>query len=224
MKMPDETGDDLDQGAAPLGTLPDADEEIQVTGVEALPEDAPPPSATGDGEDLAPAPEPETTPGLLQRQGSGERAASLQARIAQLEEDLLRARADFENYRKRQERERVDQIRVASARLRRDLLPGLDNFKRAMDSEEKEETPSESFRDGIRLIYQQFLRTLEEAGLTAIRTEGEKFDPNCHEAVASRETTEKEADTILEELEPGYRFRDRLLKPARVLVAVRRRS
>jgi molecular chaperone GrpE len=177
------------------------DQEIEITEVQGLPSDAPPPSAR-------PEPEPEE-----------ESRAALSTAIEKLEDDLLRVRADFENYRKRQEKGRAEFARQATAGLVEQLLPVIDNFKRALAVADEGDGRESGYRDGVRLIYKQFMEIMEAAGLETIQSEGQPFDPNYHEAVALEPTAEVEANIVLEELEPGYRFRDRLLKPARVRVS-----
>jgi len=204
---------DLDESDGSQG------EEIEITSVEAVDADAPPPSAgtapsermAGEGEDVS---GDEPSPGEVrdERQEAAER-------IAALEDDLLRIRAEFDNFRKRQQRERGEILRHASAGLMERLLPALDNFTRAMDAPGDEEATG-GFRDGISMIFKQLVEILQHEGLQPIATTGEMFDPNLHEAVAREETGEVEPNTITLELEPGYRFHDRLLKPARVRVAV----
>jgi molecular chaperone GrpE len=216
--------DDL-RGPAGEWNLDESDgspgEEIEITSVEAVDADAPPPSA------LATPPGDEAGPGDGDGANTGEASSGdgqdgqerAEARIAGLEDDLLRLKAEFENFRKRQQKERAEILRHASAGLMERLLPALDNFKRAMDAPDDEEAMA-GFRDGIAMIFKQLVAVLEHEGLQPIATCGEMFDPNLHEAVAREETAEVEANTITLELEPGYRFHDRLLKPARVRVAV----
>jgi molecular chaperone GrpE len=196
-------------------------EEIEITSVEAVDVDAPPPAAGSAAGDEAAA---STTGGAEAAEGESPRSGLAEpddpaARIAALEDDLLRIRAEFENFRKRQQRDRAEFMRHASAGLMERLLPALDNFKRAMDAPEDKEAMA-GFRDGISMIFRQMLDVLENEGLEPIATCGELFDPNLHEAVAREATGEVAPNTITLELEPGYRFKDRLLKPARVRVAV----
>jgi molecular chaperone GrpE len=198
-------------------------EEIEITSVEAVDADAPPPSA-GDQSSETDGGQAEASfqsggEGAPDSAVPGEDGAPAGDQIAGLEDDLLRIRAEFENFRKRQQRERTEILRHASSGLMERLLPALDNFKRAMDAPAEDEATA-GFRDGITMIFRQFLDVLEREGLQRIPTCGEMFDPNLHEAVAREETGEVEPNTITLELEPGYRFQDRLLKPARVRVAV----
>jgi molecular chaperone GrpE len=196
-------------------------EEIEITSVEAVDVDAPPPSAGGSaGDDSGESIDRGENAGEDEAAGAaGDEQEDPAARITALEDDLLRIRAEFENFRKRQQRDRAEFLRHASAGLMERLLPALDNFKRAMDAPVDEEAMA-GFRDGITMIFRQILDVLENEGLEPIATCGEMFDPNLHEAVAREETGEVEPNTITLELEAGYRFKDRLLKPARVRVAV----
>ena len=183
------------------GPAPADDQEIEITEVQGLPSDAPPPSAR---------------PGPDVEDGSGQ---APREEIESLEQDLLRVRADFENYRKREEKGRSEFARQATAGLVEKLLPVIDNFKRALAVPEEGEGEESGYRAGIRLIYKQLMEVMEAAGLESIASEGQPFDPNYHEAVALEQTSEVEANMVLEELEPGYCFRNRLLKPARVRVS-----
>ena len=187
--------------------------EPEILEVEGLPEDAPPPAGT----------DRESSEDAVQDLVAGEVEADevqfLRRRVASLEEDLLRVRADFENFRKRQDRERSEFARLAAAELVRQVLPVIDNFRRALDEEETE-GGSDGYRKGVQMIFDQLQEVLRKAGLTPIETAGQPFDPTVHEAVEREETTEVEANTVTEELEPGYLFQDRLLKPALVRVAV----
>jgi molecular chaperone GrpE len=195
------------------------EDEIEITEIQGLPADAPPPAAG-----VAPEPRQDEDPAA---EGAAQTAAgqeggdleSLRAELQQAQDEALRVRADFENYRKRQVRERADFARHAAADLVASLLPVLDNFNRALALEPAAEE-AESYREGIRLIHRQLAEALAGAGLAPIETDQQPFDPSLHEAVAREETDAVPPNTITAELEPGYRFRDRLLKPARVRVAV----
>lgn len=145
----------------------------------------------------------------------------LRAEVATLRDELLRARADFENFRKRQERERLEFARRAAVDLVEQLLPILDNFRRALTAADGAGSgEGAAWLAGVRLIEAQLLDTLGRAGLQPVAALGRPFDPHVHEAVAREESTAVEPGTVTAELEPGWLFRDRLLKPARVRVAV----
>ena len=142
---------------------------------------------------------------------------ALASEKADLQDRLLRTRAEFDNARRRAERERSDFLQFASMELVRELLPVLDDFERAL----KNEGASADYAKGVELIYQRLFDTLRKVGLEPLETEGRKFDPNLHEAVQRVETSDAEDQTILSEFQRGYNFKGRLLRPAMVKVAVK---
>ena len=139
------------------------------------------------------------------------------AEKAELQERLLRARAEFENARRRAERERLDFLQFAAMDMVRDMLPILDDFERAL----KVDTADRDYAKGVELIYQRMADTLKKLGLEPIETAGQKFDPNLHQAVERVQTEEAEDQAILGEFQRGYNFKGKLLRPAMVRVAVR---
>jgi molecular chaperone GrpE len=128
-----------------------------------------------------------------------------------------RLAADFENYKRRTRQELADRTQYANEELLRKLLPILDNFKRALDH--APDGIDRGWFEGIKLVARQFEETLQAQGLAAIPAVGEKFDPTQHEAIASEETDEHEEGTVVEELQPGYRLHNRVLRPTLVKVA-----
>ena len=132
----------------------------------------------------------------------------------------VRLQADFENYKKRVEKERDADQRHASARVVQNLLPVLDNFERAIASATGDDAGS-SFHRGVQLIFRQILDELRREGLEAIDTVGEPFDPELHEAVATEEHSDLPHQTIMEELQRGYTLYSRLLRPALVKVSTK---
>jgi molecular chaperone GrpE len=141
----------------------------------------------------------------------------LQAEIADLQDRLLRRQAEFENFRRRVERDRSDFLQYAGMEVVREILPVLDDFERAL----KADSSGDSYRKGVELIYQRLLETLKKIGLEPIEsTIGSEFDPNLHQAVVRFETEEAPDHTILEEFSQGYNFKGKLLRPAMVRVAV----
>jgi len=147
----------------------------------------------------------------------------LQTALAESQDALLRRQADFENYRKRVERERTESYNRVVAEAARKLLPVMDNLSRALDAERSvESSESEEFRHflhGVQLISKQLSEVLESFGVQPIAAVGERFDPHIHEAVVTEPSDEHEPDTVIEELARGYRIGDRLLRPAMVKVA-----
>ena len=138
------------------------------------------------------------------------------------EERLLRLRADFENLRKRIERERDEYHRHATASLVARLLPVLDNFERALAAA-RQSGRADPLLDGLALIQRQLLEELRREGLRPVECLGQPFDPSVHEAVATDATSRLPVNTVLEELQRGYYFDDRLLRPALVRVSVSER-
>jgi molecular chaperone GrpE len=129
---------------------------------------------------------------------------------------LARLQAEFENARKRATREQQDFREYAVADAIKALLPTLDSFERALQTGPAEKS---EFRGGIELIYKQLQDALLKLGLRAIPAKGEPFDPHLHEAIEMVETTDAEDHQILEELQRGYKLKDRLLRPSMVKVA-----
>ena len=141
---------------------------------------------------------------------------SLRAENQQLKDRYLRTLADFENFRKRNEREKADFFRHALGAVLKDLLPVLDNFDRALDHAEE----GDEFHKGVLLIYKQLFDVLRRHGLRTIEESGIHFDPNIHEAVMREEDSSVPSHTVTAVLQKGYFLHDRLLRPAMVKVAV----
>jgi molecular chaperone GrpE len=135
---------------------------------------------------------------------------------AELQDRVLRSQAEFQNFRKRMERERSELFEYASMEAVRALLPVLDDFERSL----KAESADKEYVKGMELIYQRFYEGLKKLGLEPIISEGEAFDPHVHHAVDMVETEEAPPDTVLEEFQRGYNFKGRMLRPAMVKVAV----
>jgi molecular chaperone GrpE len=138
---------------------------------------------------------------------------------AELYERLLRKQAELENFRRRAQREKEEFRQRATEDLIRDLLPVLDGFERAL-SQRAPEVP-ESFYQGMELIHRQLLDVLARAGLEAIETRGQLFDPHYHQAIETVEEAGRRDHEIVEELQRGYKLKHRLLRPAIVKVAVK---
>jgi molecular chaperone GrpE len=138
-------------------------------------------------------------------------------RIAELEQQLQRVAADFDNFRKRTEDEKKSVYAIAQATTLLELTPVLDNFRRATDHL-PEHLQGDNWVTGVLYIEKQLEQIFEEHGVTKIKTVGEAFDPQLHEAV-STESSDQPAQTILGELESGYLLGDKVLKPAKVKVS-----
>ncbi|HWZ33014.1 MAG TPA: nucleotide exchange factor GrpE [Bryobacteraceae bacterium] len=140
----------------------------------------------------------------------------LAAEKAELQDRVLRAQAEFQNLKKRTERERLELFEYASMEAVRTLLPVLDDFERAM----KTESADKEYVAGIELIYSRFYEALKKLGLEPLESAGKPFDPQIHHAVDMVETDEAPDHTVLDEFQRGYNFKGRLLRPAMVKVAV----
>lgn len=198
--------------------------------------DSPPsgdPSAEGDppGEDEVHLEEEEPAP----KQGGGNAmlAAMIQAKneaVAALEqtqkeakslhERLLRVSADFDNYKKRQSRERAEAVKFANEGLLKELLPVLDNMERAIQAARANtEAGAGAVVEGVEMVHRQFMDALGRFGVVGFSALGQRFDPARHEAVAQREDTSVPSQTVIEEYQRGYLLHDRLVRPAMVVVS-----
>ncbi|MFQ5816923.1 MAG: nucleotide exchange factor GrpE [Terriglobia bacterium] len=171
-----------------------------------------------DEENATPKPADETATGAEPSQEDSYK--KLQAEYEVLYDQLLRRQADFENYRKRTKREQQEFRQWAEADLVLALLPVLDGFERAL-SMSSENAHSEEYRKGVKLIYKQLVDTLSHRGLKPVKALGETFDPYLHHALERIESPDFRDQEVIEELQQGYTFKERLLRPALVKVAVR---
>jgi molecular chaperone GrpE len=143
--------------------------------------------------------------------------AGLQADLDRFRDLALRSQADFENYKKRAAREKEDAVKYANSSLLQRLVSILDNFELGLAAAKTEGAQSAIY-SGMILVQKQLNDLLEENGLQAIEAEHKKFDPNLHEAIA-HEASETPEGTVIRQARRGYRFKDRLLRPARVVVS-----
>jgi len=150
----------------------------------------------------------------------------VEAENAELKDRLARRQADFENYRKRVDRERGETYNRVVADIATKLLPVVDNLKRALEAESTvESSESDEFRhflSGVDLIYKQLNGVLDALGVKPIAAVGEQFNPHVHEAVVTEATDDYEPDTVMQEIVAGYRLGDKLIRPALVKVATRK--
>ena len=135
-------------------------------------------------------------------------------------ERLVRATADFDNFRKRSTREKQESIRFANEALLEKLIPVLDNFDMALAAAQNGKgEATQSLQTGINMIYQQFRQTLKDFGLEEIDATGKPFDPNVHEAVSQRDSEDVPEGQVVQQLRKGYMLRERLIRPATVIIA-----
>ena len=129
---------------------------------------------------------------------------------------VLRLTADYDNYRKRAQREKEDVRQFANQGLLEKLLPVLDNFEMAITAVKNADP---SIKDGVQMIYDQLFAVLKDSGMEPIDAMGEPFDPNLHEALSQEETSDVNEGTVVQQVQRGYKLNERLVRPARVVVA-----
>ncbi len=144
--------------------------------------------------------------------------AKLASDLNELRQTLMRRQADFDNYRKRIEKERAEDSRRATARVIEGLIPIIDGFEHALAAHREAEY--ENYRKGFELIYRQLVDNTTRLGVERIDPLGKPFDPHLHQAMDRTETDQHEDGTILQVFQPGYIFHGRVLRPAMVRVAV----
>jgi len=150
--------------------------------------------------------------------GNEPETAKLLNELDDLRQTLLRRQADFDNYRKRIERERAEDSKRATARLMEGLIPVIDGFEHALAAHREKEY--EVYRRGFELIYKQLVDNITKLGVERIDPMGKQFDPHLHQAMDRLETSDHEDGTVVQVFQPGYMFHGRVLRPAMVRVAV----
>jgi len=172
----------------------------------------------------APTKDPETpeTAAAPVTAGEIEQFKNRAAKADEFYDQLLRKAADLDNFKKRVTREKLEAAKFANEALLQKLVPVLDNFDMALAAADNaDSTAAQSLRTGVHMIYQQLKSALAEAGLEEIDATGKPFDPNQHEAISQKETAEVSEGQVVQQLRKGYKLRDRLLRPASVVVAKR---
>ncbi|MFB4326561.1 nucleotide exchange factor GrpE [Priestia sp. BR_2] len=143
----------------------------------------------------------------------------LQAELQEQQQRTLRVQADFDNFRRRTQKEKEDLGKYASSKLITELLPVIDNFERALQA--SEENPEfESFSKGVNMIFRQLESVLATEGLSAMKSVGEPFNPEYHQAIMQVESDEYEEGIVVEEVQKGYMLKDKVLRPAMVKVSM----
>lgn len=145
-------------------------------------------------------------------------AEQLQKQAEENHQQFLRARADLENARRRARKEKEDALKYAVVPLLDSLLPVLDNFERALEAADQNDN-AQVLQEGVEMVYRQFLSVLSQAGLTMIEAEGKPFDPHEHNAVMQVESDVHEPGMVVEELQAGYRYLDRVIRPSMVKIS-----
>lgn len=190
----------------PKRSTPDARETISTPDDE-IPEATEDSAGEAENDQAKPGPDP-----LEQRD----------RRVEELETDLKRLQAEFENYRKRMEREWSDRVKLAGERVMADILPVLDTFDKALD-DAKNNGDAKSLRKGLESIHRQLVQVLQREGLRDIRTDGD-FDPFMHEAMMREETEEGRDGRVLEVFQKGYTLGPKVIRTAKVKVSTRKEA
>jgi molecular chaperone GrpE len=147
-----------------------------------------------------------------------EKIESLEKQIEEYKDKLLRKAAEFENYKRRSENDQLNMINYSGENLIIKLLPVIDDFERSLQHMENAKD-IDSIRDGIKLVYDKFMKILGDQGVKKIEAVGEPFDVNYHEAVMQRKDDSVPAHTVLDELEKGYLYKDRVIRHTKVIVS-----
>ena len=154
-----------------------------------------------------------------EQQAANENApVDLEIELQQANDRTLRAFAELENYRKRANREIDDMRKYAPASLVRDMLAVWDNMGRALEAVEQNHNP-EAFVEGVRMVYDQFVQTLERHHCTKIEAVGQSFDPNVHESIAQMPSEDVPAGAVLYESQVGFKLYDRVVRPTQVVIS-----
>jgi len=140
----------------------------------------------------------------------------LQQEKDEIYEKMIRLQAEYDNFKKRTQKEKQSERKYKAQEVVNELLPAIDNFERALQVEVTGETAS--FLEGMEMVYRQFKDALTNQGVEEIETVGTEFDPNIHHAVMQVEDEEKDSNIIVEELQKGYMLKDRVIRPAMVKV------
>jgi molecular chaperone GrpE len=152
-----------------------------------------------------------------------EQLEALKIRAAKADENwerLLRVTADLENFKKRAQREREEALKFANESVFKKLIPVLDNLDMALTAAaQNQNSTAQSLQTGVNMIHQQLRAALAETGLEEVDATGKPFDPNWHEAVSQQESKDVPEGQVLQQLRKGYKLRDRLIRPATVIVA-----
>ena len=239
-----DSDEEADPNASSEAPLSDDDHDViendgqDLTGrlEEEVDSNATAPAVDLDSPPIHPSAQADGSPGDIAPQSGGPEVAELvatraelrrlEAEVKELRDSVARRQADFENYRKRTDRERAATYNRVVADIAAKLLPVLDNLKRALDTEASvEAAESDEFRhflSGVDLVYKQLAGVLDALGVKPVLAEGEQFDPHLHEAVVTEPTDDFEPDTVMQEIVRGFTIGDKLIRPALVKVAVKK--
>jgi molecular chaperone GrpE len=206
----EEVLEDLEEESAKKAKEAEAEKEEAAEENEA--EEAEEETAEADSED---AEEPKEKKGLF---GKKEKKDPLKEKIQELQDKYVRQVAEFDNFRKRTDKEKSQMFEQGQANVLEKILPVVDNFERGLASSPEDEQ-GKAFADGMNMIYKQLMKQLEDLGVTPIEALGQEFDPNLHNAVMQVASEEYESGVVAQELQKGYKFHDTVLRHSMVAVA-----
>ena len=210
----------------PAEEKPDSEDiEVSAENEEAETAEAEPAEAEeADGEEPQPEELSEETEGGTEEEKKGffsrkkdKEKAALKQRVGELEDKVMRQMAEFDNFRKRTDKEKDQMFSMGEKNVLEKLLPIIDNFERGFDSVQPEDE-EDAFVQGMRKIYAQLVKQMEDIGVTPIDAAGKEFDPNLHNAVMQVESEEYPSGTVAQELLKGYMFHDTVLRHSMVSV------
>lgn len=159
----------------------------------------------------------DTKPTKDKEKSKNKKKNKLEEKLAELEEQRMRQLAEFENFRKRSEKEKSQMFEIGAKTVVEKILPVIDNFERGLAAVSEEQKDS-SFVQGMELVYKQILTTLEEIGVKPIEAVGQEFDPNLHNAVMMVDDDDKESGTVAEEMQKGYMYKESVVRHSMVKV------
>lgn len=159
-------------------------------------------------------------PEILQECSPEQQLNTKAEEIQVLNDKYLRLAAEFENYKRRSQRDQSDTIRFANEKILKELLPTIDNLERALQCGQEQSSSVDGLLQGVQLTHKQFVDTLSKLGVTQISSIGERFDPAKHQAVANVESSTVPEQHVVDEYQKGYFLHERILRPAMVTVAI----
>ena len=152
-------------------------------------------------------------------QNATEDSGTIDERLAEANREVLRAKAEMENFRKRMQRESDQLLKYSNMPLIRDLLEVMDNLNRAVDAADDDAASNSALKAGVEMVSQQLVGVLGKYGCSKVEALGKTFDPNVHEAIAQMPSEEYESGTVMQEVAVGYVLHDRVVRPTHVIVS-----
>jgi len=178
----------------------------------------------GNEEEKSKGPSPEKDAVKKEKKASGRKEKKdWEKEYKELYDKYVRLHAEFENFKRRITKDKQEAIKFANQELIRQILPFVDNLERSLQHADESKN-IDALKEGIEMTLKDFLKTLEKLGLETIPAEGEPFDPNVHEAIMQEERSDVEPNTVVQELQKGYKLHGRVIRPATVTVSTKKNS